>query len=102
MTDAFLEEQKNKPELTKRMECTECQGLELQKKLPSARKVAEYIVRNAETNDFAICNSFESGLLWSNIIESSPKRGFGILGLVLRGVVGVDDLAGSAAQMRCA
>jgi hypothetical protein len=53
----LLEKQKNKRELTKRMEGTECQALELQNKLPSARKVADHIVRNAERTDFAIYDS---------------------------------------------
>lgn len=37
--------------------------------------------------DFAICDSFESALLWSNAIGPSPKRGLGVVDMLLTIIV---------------
>ncbi|KAF2020601.1 short chain dehydrogenase [Aaosphaeria arxii CBS 175.79] len=88
MTDAFIEEQKNKPQLTKEMEETNKDLDELKKKLPSAAKVAQYIVSRLNSDDFAICDSLASELLWSNMIGPSPKRGLGVADSILSFLVG--------------
>lgn len=89
-TDAFFEEQKKKPQLTKEMEGTAIDPVELRKKLPSAEKVASSIIAGVARGDFALlCDSLESTLLWANMIGPSPKRGFGILDTILAILVGL-------------
>lgn len=86
-TEAFIEEQKNKPKLTKEMEGTAGDATALEKKLPSAKKVADYIVSHVDSGDFAICDSSDSSILFANMIGPSPKRGFGIVDSMLAVVV---------------
>jgi 3-dehydrosphinganine reductase len=86
-TDAFFQEQKNKPQLTKAMEGTAGDAAALEKKLPSAKKVADYIVSHWDTSDFAICDSTDSSILFANMIGPSPKRGLGIVDSLLAVVV---------------
>ena len=82
-TEGFFEEQKNKPQLAKEMEGSALSSAELEKKLPSAEKVARIILAGVEKGDFAVCDSFESGLLWANTIGPSPRRGLGIMDTLL-------------------
>ena len=83
-TEAFVQEQESKPELTKRMEGTTGSMEELQKRFPSAETVAYQIIAAVEKGDFAICEDcIESALLFSNMIGPSPKRGFGVVDSVL-------------------
>lgn len=90
ISPAFLEEQKSKPELTKRMEGTTGSTAELEERFPSAEKVARGVIAGVERGDFALCDdSMESGLLFANMIGPSPKRGFGVLDSILGTVVGL-------------
>ncbi|KAJ8109105.1 hypothetical protein OPT61_g7697 [Boeremia exigua] len=82
-TESFVEEQKHKPQLTKEMEGTAGDAAALAKKLPSAKKVADYIVSQIDTSDFAICDSIESSALFANMVGPSPKRGFGVVDSLL-------------------
>lgn len=80
ISPAFLKEQKSKPRLTKVIEGTTGSIEELKQKLPSADKVSQVIISGVERGDFAICeDSVESGLLFTNMIGPSPKRGLGVL-----------------------
>jgi 3-dehydrosphinganine reductase len=79
MSESFAEEQKCKPQLTKDIEGTAADITELKKKLPPAKKVADYIVSNINSGDFALCDSSDSAMLWANMIGPSPKRGLGIV-----------------------
>lgn len=82
-TEAFFEEQKNKPRLTKEIEGTTADPVELKKKLPSAKMIADGILDGVAAGDFAICDSFETGLIWANMIGPSPKRGLGVVDSIL-------------------
>ncbi|RYP80596.1 hypothetical protein DL770_006144 [Monosporascus sp. CRB-9-2] len=74
----FLEEQKNKPELTKRIEQTSGDLAALEKDFPYAYKIAPEIVAAASSNDFAVMDKrLGPQVLWANAIASSPKRGWG-------------------------
>lgn len=84
ITDAFLEEQAKKPELTKRIEGTVGSGEDLISKFPPASKTALQIVTAVERGDFAICDSsLDSNLVWANNLGTSPRRGWGIVDTVL-------------------
>ncbi|PSN60061.1 NAD(P)-binding protein [Corynespora cassiicola Philippines] len=90
ITGAFMEEQKKKPELTKQIEGTTGSLEELQKRFPSAEEVACKIIAAVGKGEFAICDdSFESALLFSNMIGPSPKRGLGIVDSLLAVIVGL-------------
>ena len=90
ISPAFLEEQKSKPELTKRMEGTTGSMTELEQRFPSAEKIARGIIAGGERGDFAICDdSMESGVLFANMIGPSPKRGLGLIDSLLATVVGL-------------
>ncbi|KAF4903468.1 3-ketodihydrosphingosine reductase tsc10 [Colletotrichum fructicola] len=83
MTDAFLDEQKTKPDLTKRIESSDGPIEKLKTKMLSAEYVAEYIVRGVAKGDFALVSDFDTEVLWSNMVGSSPKRGFGFVDSIL-------------------
>ncbi|KAK2007434.1 short chain dehydrogenase [Colletotrichum eremochloae] len=83
MTEAFMDEQKTKPELTKRIESSDGPLEKLQSKIPSAEFIAEYIVERVAKGDFAVVSDFDTEVLWSNMLGSSPKRGFGFVDSVL-------------------
>jgi 3-dehydrosphinganine reductase len=86
----FLASQSLKPDLTKRREGTNEPIDELAKKVPTAKKVAEGIIRAVERGDFALCDDpLESSLLFANMIRSSPKRGLGVVDSVLSIVMGL-------------
>ena len=90
ITPGFIEEQKLKPELTKRMEGTVGSIAELKQQYPSAEKVARGIIAGMEKGDFALCDdSMESGLLFTNMIGPSPKRGLGVIDSVLAISIGL-------------
>ena len=90
ITKAFLEEQKTKPDLTKQLEGTTGTVEELERKFPSAEKVAQGIITGVKKGNFAICSdSNEASLLFTNSIGPSPKRGSGILDSVMGAVVGM-------------
>lgn len=72
------------------MEGTTGSIAELKKRFPSSEKVAQRIIAGVLNGDFAICNdSMESGLLFSNMIGPSPKRGLGVLDSLLATVLGL-------------
>lgn len=79
VTEAFIDEQKTKPELTKRIESSN-KPLE---KLDTAEYIANTIVKRVAKGDFAILSDFDTEVLWSNMLGSSPKRGLGVLDSVL-------------------
>ncbi|KAI8272615.1 3-ketodihydrosphingosine reductase tsc10 [Colletotrichum sp. SAR 10_98] len=83
MTNAFLDEQKTKPDLTKRIESSDGPIEKLKTKMLSAEYVAEYIVRGVAKGDFALVSDFDTEVLWSNMVGSSPKRGFGFVDSIL-------------------
>ena len=90
ISPAFLEEQKSKPKLTKRIEGTTGSRAELEQRFPSAEKVAQRIIAGVERGDLALCDdSMESGLLFANMIGPSPKRGLGVLDSLLAIIVGL-------------
>lgn len=84
ITQSFFEEQENKPRVTKEIEGTMGTVVELEKKLPSAEKVAGQIIDGVARGDFTLCDdSIDSALLFANMIGPSPKRGLGILDSIL-------------------
>ncbi|KAI1390362.1 uncharacterized protein F4822DRAFT_233968 [Hypoxylon trugodes] len=84
ITPTFIEEQKNKPELTKQIEGTTGSLAELEKSFPYAAKIAPEIVAEVASNNFAITDKrVEPQFLWANMIGTSPKRGFGIIDSLL-------------------
>ena len=90
ISPAFLEEQKSKPELTKRIEGTTGSTAELERRFPSAEKVAKGIIAGVARGDFALCDdSVESSLLFANMIGPSPKRRLGVRDSLLATVVGL-------------
>ncbi len=90
ISPGFIEEQKLKPQLTKRIEGTSGSTEELERRFPSAVKVAQGIIAGVERGDFALCDdSMESALLFANMIGPSPKRRLGIRDSVLATVVGL-------------
>jgi 3-dehydrosphinganine reductase len=79
MSPAFMDEQNNKPELTKRLEGTTAPISELSKKLHSAKQVADYIIAAVDKKQFVICSELEAGLLFGTLNGMSPRRGLGIV-----------------------
>lgn len=78
ISPAFVEEQKLKPALTKRMEGTMGSIAELERRFPFAEKVAQKIIAGVERGDFVLCDdSMES------------KRGLGVRDSFLAIVVGL-------------
>ncbi|KAF2004267.1 short chain dehydrogenase [Amniculicola lignicola CBS 123094] len=79
ITATFIEEQRNKPDLTKRLEGTTGNLSEIQKSFPYADKIAPEIIANVAKGDFAVMdNRFEPQFCWATSIASSPKRGWGV------------------------
>ena len=84
ITPTFLEEQKYKPELTKRLEGTTGELSDLEKKFPYAEKIAPEIVAAVASGDFAVMDKrTDPQLLWANMIGPSPRRGLGIMDSLL-------------------
>jgi len=68
-----------KPQLTKEIEGTTAPIEELKKRFPSAETVAKQIIVQVGKGEFAIAeDSYESSLLFANMVGPSPKRGWGI------------------------
>ncbi|KAF2838261.1 putative short chain dehydrogenase/ reductase [Patellaria atrata CBS 101060] len=89
ITEAFVEEQKMKPELTKRIEGTLAPIEELEKQYPSATRVAEGIIAGVSRGDFAICDdSPDTSYLFASMIGPSPKRGLGVVDTFLAAYAG--------------
>ncbi|PVH95578.1 hypothetical protein DM02DRAFT_660022 [Periconia macrospinosa] len=79
ITPTFIEEQKNKPDLTKRLEGITGDLKELEKRFPYVEKIALEIVESVARGDFAIMDGrFEPQACWAVSIGSSPKRGLGL------------------------
>lgn len=83
VTPSFIEEQKHKPELTKRIEGTDKPVHELIKETPSPTQVARRILNGVARDEYAIWYDFESSFLLSNMLGPTPKRGFGIVDSLL-------------------
>ncbi|RYP70801.1 hypothetical protein DL771_005176 [Monosporascus sp. 5C6A] len=91
ITPSFLEEQKSKPSLTKRIEGTEAIGggsaadiSALESRFPYAHKISPEIVAAVASNDFAVLDKrLEPQILWANMIGTSPRRGWGIVDCLL-------------------
>lgn len=78
ISPSFVDEQENKPTLTKSLEGTEAPTSELAKKLHSANHVAEYIAAAVDRGQYVICSEYEAALLFGAMVGLSPKRGLGI------------------------
>ncbi|RYP89287.1 hypothetical protein DL769_000121 [Monosporascus sp. CRB-8-3] len=75
-----VDERKNKPELTKRIEQTSGDLAALEEDFAYAHKIAPEIVAAAASNDFAVVDKrLGPQVLWANAIASSPKRGWGMV-----------------------
>ena len=88
ISPSFIDEQKNKPELTKRLEGTTGPLSELSKKLHSSKQVADYIVAAVDKKQYIICSEYEAALLFGAMIGPSPKKGprhYGLTGFHARG-----------------
>ncbi|KAI6093203.1 hypothetical protein F4821DRAFT_253181 [Hypoxylon rubiginosum] len=85
ITQTFLEEQKMKPDLCKRIEgMTATDVTTLEKHFPHVAKIAPEIVAAVASNDFAITDKrLEPQFLWAGGIGSSPKRGWGVVDSLL-------------------
>ncbi|EAW08505.1 putative short chain dehydrogenase/reductase family oxidoreductase [Aspergillus clavatus NRRL 1] len=83
VTPSFIEEQKYKPELTKRIEGTDKPVHDLIEKTPSPTEVARRILDGVHRDEYAIWYDFESSFLLSNMLGPTPKRGFGIVDSLL-------------------
>ncbi|KAF2679794.1 short chain dehydrogenase [Lentithecium fluviatile CBS 122367] len=89
ITDAALQTQTIKPELTKKFESSLGTPAELAKRYPSAEKIAIQIVEAAEKGDFAVMDSGANvQLIWANMMGTSPSRGWGIVDSVLAFLMG--------------
>lgn len=81
VTPTFIEEQKHKPPLTKRIEGTH---VEDESRFPPADKIAPEIVAAVATGDFAVTDTrLEPQVLWANMMGSSPRRGWGVVDSLL-------------------
>ena len=79
ISDAFFQEQEGKPQLTKQIEGTDGTQEEMKKRHPTAKKIADIVLAGVAKGDFAICDeSFESPVLFANMVGVTPKRGLGI------------------------
>jgi 3-dehydrosphinganine reductase len=79
ITPTFIEEQKNKPDLTKKLEGTTGDLSEIEKSFPYADKIAPEIVASIAKGDYAVMDGrFEPQACWAVSIGSSPKRGLGV------------------------
>lgn len=81
ITPTFIEEQKHKPDLTKRFEGTtgELKDLEQSGKFPYAAEIASELVDAVAKGDFAVMDGrFEPQMCWGVSVGSSPKRGWGV------------------------
>ncbi|KIL92307.1 short chain dehydrogenase reductase family [Fusarium avenaceum] len=79
ISPSFMDEIKNKPELTKQLEGTTAPMSELMQKLHSSKQVASYIVKKVDKGDFVICSEYEAKLLFAGMAGTSPKRGIGFI-----------------------
>ncbi|KAK0623891.1 short chain dehydrogenase [Immersiella caudata] len=79
ISPAFIDEQATKPRLTKQIEGTDMDMEELKKRYPSGEEMARRILAGVEADDFAVCPDFESGLLFSSMMGSLPRRGLGLI-----------------------
>lgn len=84
ITPTFIEEQKNKPGLTKRLEGTTGDLEKIEQSFPFAEQIAPQIVANIAKGDYAVMDGrFEPQACWAVSRGSSPKRGLGIWDTVL-------------------
>ncbi|ORY07685.1 hypothetical protein BCR34DRAFT_435941, partial [Clohesyomyces aquaticus] len=86
ITLTFIEKQKHKLLLTKKIEGTKGDLATLKKtgKFPYAENIAPEIVANIEKGEFAVIDSrFEIQFCWGIGLASSPKRGWGIWDTIL-------------------
>ena len=89
ITEAALETQRHKPELSKEFEGSIGDPTDLAKKFPSAEKIAPEIVAGLANGDFAVMeNGANIQLLWANMMGSSPARGLGIVDSIYAFVMG--------------
>ncbi|KAF4997925.1 hypothetical protein FGRMN_3516 [Fusarium graminum] len=79
ISPSFIEEVKNKPELTKKLEGTTAPMAELMQKLHSSKQVADYIIKKVDKGEFVICSEYEAKLLFAGMSGPSPKRGVGFI-----------------------
>ncbi|THC94748.1 hypothetical protein EYZ11_005787 [Aspergillus tanneri] len=87
LTDSFLEEQGNKPRLTKTLEGTDGSRMELEQRLPTANTVAKKVIRELEHGKTYIPVDWKGELLLNNMRGPSPR--FWTLWELLLGLVAV-------------
>lgn len=85
ITPSLLEELEHKPGLTKRIEETDGDLADLEKRFPYPQQIARDVVAAVErSHDFAVMDrQLVPQLLWANMIGSSPKRGWGIFDSIM-------------------
>lgn len=73
LTDAFTEEQRLKPGLTKKLEKTNLSDGELKDRYETAEGIARKLVRGLEEGRFFITMDFDTQLLLNNMRGPSPR-----------------------------
>lgn len=73
ITEAFLEEQNNKPLLTKMLEGTDVSRTVLEQKIPSSRTVAQRIISGLEKGKTYVPVDWQGELLLNNMRGPSPR-----------------------------
>ena len=73
ITEAFLEEQDNKPNLTKAIEGTNLSRTELEQKIPPARAIAKRIIAGVEKGKTYVPVDWTGDLLFNNMRGPSPR-----------------------------
>lgn len=88
VSPGFVEEQKTKTPLTKRIQGTDRSLAELERKFPSSEKVASLVITAVDRGDYIICeDSWAASVLFAGMTGPSPKRGMGIMDAILSPVV---------------
>lgn len=73
ITESFLAEQANKPELTKIMEGSNFDEQKILEKTPSATTIVQKILRSLEKGHYFITSDWESALILNNMRGPSPR-----------------------------
>lgn len=73
ITEAFLDEQDNKPELTKMLAGTDLSRAALEQKIPSSRTIAKRIIAGVEKGKTYVPVDWRGELLLNNMRGPSPR-----------------------------
>jgi len=88
VSPGFMEEQKTKTPLTKRIQGTDRPSAELEARFPSSDKVASLVIAAVDRGDYIICeDSLAASVLFAGMTGPSPKRGLGIMDAVMSSVM---------------